>query len=98
MKTLNVRPKRLLDLQGGIKLVDSSETEGAAYIILSHCWGKAYLIRLLKSNEGQFRKGDITGLPKTFREAIQVTRDLGYRYIWIDSLCIIQDSEEDWGH
>ena len=35
-------------------------------------------------------------LPKTFRQAIKVTRDLGGRFIWIDSLCIIQDSVEDW--
>jgi hypothetical protein len=35
-------------------------------------------------------------LPKTFRQAFKVTRDLGGRFIWIDSLCIIQDSVEDW--
>ncbi|KAH7115893.1 heterokaryon incompatibility protein-domain-containing protein, partial [Dendryphion nanum] len=35
-------------------------------------------------------------LPKTFRDAVQVTRELGVRYLWIDSLCIIQDSREDW--
>lgn len=94
-------PARLLDLEGGIKLVDYTETgENTPYVTLSHCWGKAHLICLLESNEDQFRRGDITGLPKTFLEAIQVTRDLGYRYIWIDSLCIIQDSENgvDWLH
>ena len=35
-------------------------------------------------------------LPKTFRDAVTITRNLGIRYLWIDSLCIIQDSEEDW--
>jgi hypothetical protein len=35
-------------------------------------------------------------LPKTFREAIQTARFLGFKYIWIDSLCIIQDDAEDW--
>ncbi|KUJ19671.1 HET-domain-containing protein [Mollisia scopiformis] len=35
-------------------------------------------------------------LPKTFNEAIKITRKLGLRYIWIDSLCIIQDSLDDW--
>lgn len=35
--------------------------------------------------------------PRTFRDAILITRALGYRYLWIDSLCIIQDSE-DWFH
>jgi hypothetical protein len=35
-------------------------------------------------------------LPKTFQEAILVTRDLGLNYLWVDSLCIIQDSKVDW--
>jgi hypothetical protein len=39
---------------------------------------------------------DFEELPKTFKDAIKVTRSLGLRYLWIDSLCIIQDSREDW--
>lgn len=35
-------------------------------------------------------------LPLTFKDAVQITRGLGVRYLWIDSLCIIQDSPEDW--
>ena len=35
-------------------------------------------------------------LPRTFKDAIQLTRNLGVSYLWIDSLCIIQDSMEDW--
>ena len=35
-------------------------------------------------------------LPLTFQHAIAITRNLGYQYLWIDSLCIIQDSKEDW--
>ena len=31
-----------------------------------------------------------------YKEAIRVTLALGYRYLWIDSLAIIQDSDEDW--
>lgn len=34
--------------------------------------------------------------PKTFLDAIVVTKALGLRYLWIDSLCIIQDDEDDW--
>lgn len=34
--------------------------------------------------------------PLTFQEAIQTARNLGYSYIWIDSICIIQDDKEDW--
>ena len=35
-------------------------------------------------------------MPATFRDAVTVTRDLGLRYLWIDSLCIIQDDDQDW--
>lgn len=35
-------------------------------------------------------------LSKTFQDAVEVTRRLGIRYLWIDSLCIIQDSAADW--
>ncbi|ETS76755.1 hypothetical protein PFICI_12142 [Pestalotiopsis fici W106-1] len=35
-------------------------------------------------------------LPRTFRDAIYVTRQLGYSYLWIDSFCIIQDDQKDW--
>ena len=35
-------------------------------------------------------------LPLTFQHAISITRKLGYQYLWIDSLCIIQDSNKDW--
>jgi hypothetical protein len=38
----------------------------------------------------------ITGLPPTFQDAVLITRQLGIQYLWIDSLCILQDSKEDW--
>lgn len=38
----------------------------------------------------------ISSLPRTFRDAILVARNMGVRFLWIDSLCILQDSESDW--
>jgi hypothetical protein len=35
-------------------------------------------------------------LPRLFQDAILITRRIGYRYLWIDSLCIVQDSPNDW--
>ncbi|KAK8131366.1 hypothetical protein PG984_007804 [Apiospora sp. TS-2023a] len=91
------RPARLLDLQHGVRLVDSSKAEVAPYVTLSHCWGDpTHVTRLLSSNEALFRQGQIRGLPQTFLDAIYVTMELGYRYLWVDSLCIIQDSKQDW--
>ena len=67
------------------------------YVALSHCWGKTNTAILKKRTLRTMTNGiDWSKLPKTFQDAIYVTRRLGFRYLWIDSLCIIQDSAEDW--
>nr|POE76180.1 hypothetical protein CFP56_59660 [Quercus suber] len=67
------------------------------YVALSHCWGKHQLLRTLKANmDDHFVGIALEKLPKTFREAMVVTKHLGIEYIWIDSLCIVQDDNEDW--
>ncbi|RKK88459.1 hypothetical protein BFJ69_g314 [Fusarium oxysporum] len=64
---------------------------------LSYRWAKNLSIVLLNSNLEEFRRSaPISRLPKTFKEAITVARRLSIKYLWIDSLCIIQDSPEDW--
>ncbi|KAL8684922.1 MAG: hypothetical protein Q9218_008069, partial [Villophora microphyllina] len=66
---------------------------------LSHRWGAASFLKLTLSNLADLVKGfSIAGLPRTFQDAIAVARRLGCKYIWIDSLCIIQNSTEDWIH
>ena len=67
------------------------------YVALSHCWGETNTA-ILKEDTLRTMTGGIdwSQLPKTFQDAIYVTRRLGFRYLWIDSLCIIQDSTEDW--
>lgn len=67
------------------------------YATLSHCWGSSQPIRLLKGNHQEFLNGiALSSLPKTFREAITLCVALDIEYLWIDSLCIIQDSKADW--
>jgi Heterokaryon incompatibility protein (HET) len=67
------------------------------YFCLSYCWGKKEFPRLTVDNLTEFTNGlNYHELPATIRDAIQVTRWMGYKYLWIDSLCIVQDSEEDW--
>lgn len=64
---------------------------------LSHCWGKTVTIKLTSHTfEERLRGIPMADMPRNFRDAIVVTRILGIRYLWIDSLCIIQDSSEDW--
>jgi hypothetical protein len=94
-------PKRVLDLgdcPDGIRLLEDSD-ETAPYICLSHCWGdKAYHpLQTTSQNISSHRRGvPFAYLPKTFQEAATIVRRLGYKYLWIDSLCIIQDDKEDW--
>jgi hypothetical protein len=104
-KSRKRQPSRLLEFtlrpdesDDIIRLVDKrSLPEDVEYVALSHCWGKTQVYKLQKRTEPELRKGiPISSLAKTFRDAIEVCRWLDYKYIWIDSLCIKQDSTEDW--
>ncbi|KAL0938039.1 heterokaryon incompatibility protein [Colletotrichum truncatum] len=67
------------------------------YMTLSHCWGTHPIIRTTTDTiSDHFKTLPLSKLPKTFRDAILVTRAVGIQYLWIDSLCIIQDSKTDW--
>lgn len=74
------------------------------YVTLSHCWGRKDFAKLSVSNIEEFQS---QGIPwsgicsnRNFSDACEVAHRLNVRYIWIDSLCIIQDSEggQDWEH
>ncbi|KAH8648877.1 heterokaryon incompatibility protein-domain-containing protein, partial [Ilyonectria robusta] len=67
------------------------------YLTLSHNWGQSVHCKLLSTNLQQYQQFIPTShLSKTFREATLLTATLGFSYIWIDALCIIQDSAADW--
>ncbi|KAK0667408.1 heterokaryon incompatibility protein-domain-containing protein [Cercophora samala] len=99
-------PTRLLKVTGEkIRLVDSRDitlSEGQplpAYLTLSHSWGpnSHTQIKATSTNIWVLRRGlSFRQLSKTFQDAVMVTRELGFGYIWIDSLCIIQDDRHDW--
>ncbi|MCJ1350539.1 MAG: hypothetical protein MMC33_000520 [Icmadophila ericetorum] len=75
----------------------SKPNEKGRYVALSHCWGGiSPLITSLASFNKHVQNIRYSHLPQTFRNAIEVTRRLDVEYLWIDSLCIIQDSMEDW--
>ncbi|CAM1508565.1 Fc.00g054130.m01.CDS01 [Cosmosporella sp. VM-42] len=67
------------------------------YIALSHCWGARPVLQTTSKNlTSHLLYIPDAFLPKTFLDAISLCRKLNVRYLWIDSLCIIQDSDEDW--
>ena len=77
-------------------LYSASGARGA-YLVLSHCWGGELAQKTTAQNIVIHQQGmPLQSLPATFRDAVLITRRLGFRYLWIDALCIIQDSDEDW--
>jgi hypothetical protein len=97
-------PTRLIDVgtrnsSHNPRLVICSEsTEGAGtYLALSHCWGGDIDFKTTVNNLHCMRAEiSMTNMPQNFRDAVEITQKLGFRYIWIDSLCIVQDSVKDW--
>ena len=89
-----------------VRIVDNTDLEEIKarrrrdYVALSHCWGHGKtpeFTKLLISNLDAFKKSiPFDQLPPNFQHAIIITTQLGYAYLWVDSLCIIQKSEEDW--
>ncbi|OTB00460.1 hypothetical protein M426DRAFT_267536, partial [Hypoxylon sp. CI-4A] len=93
-------PTRVLDVSRDPDTIFLHEPNGAEkgpYIALSHCWGGIVPIMTTTKTIDDFKTGiSIEAFPRTFQDAISVTRQLRCRYLWIDSLCIIQDDKEDW--
>ncbi|APA11782.1 hypothetical protein SS1G_05279 [Sclerotinia sclerotiorum 1980 UF-70] len=97
-------PSRLLDLSGeqgqSIRLVETMHFVDATelYATLSHRWGNSHFIQTNRQTlQKHIKTGiEICDLPKTFADVVTILRTLRIRYVWIDSLCIIQHDDEDW--
>ncbi|KAH6661757.1 heterokaryon incompatibility protein-domain-containing protein [Halenospora varia] len=96
-------PTRVLDVgdprnSDSLRLHCTEGGERGRYIALSHCWGnlnESQKFCTFGCNIDSLRKGiDFDKLPKTFQDAVIVTRELGERFLWIDSICIIQSHEK----
>ncbi|KAH8762824.1 heterokaryon incompatibility protein-domain-containing protein [Hyaloscypha finlandica] len=107
-REVNFMPPRILDLRNDrVRLVEDTQSmTGCSYVALSHCWGVyPTACKLNASNRSSFCT-DIpeASLPQTFKDAVFISRALGFQWLWIDSLCIIQNSpnenedqhHEDW--
>ncbi|EAA35813.2 hypothetical protein NCU07502 [Neurospora crassa OR74A] len=101
-------PTRLIYIhdESSVQLIETKkEVKSHAYVAFSHCWGKSEALKLLQDDLDKGTRGNIEelrsliqvqSLPTSYREAISVSLALGFRHIWIDSLCIIQNSRDDW--
>ena len=99
-----ILPTRLLDVEIIEKsqkprlIVTKYQQRPIHYLTLSHHWTESSKTQATtRDNLAQrLQEMSLNSLSQTFRDAIYITRQLGYRYIWIDSLCIVQDDGRDW--
>lgn len=97
-------PKRVLQIgpasNDGIRLVeqgDSDRQEAEPYIALSHCWGRTQHLTTEGNTLGRRKKNiPFASMSRNFQDAITIARKLDIQYVWIDSLCIVQDDAKDW--
>ncbi|KAL6790832.1 heterokaryon incompatibility domain-containing protein [Trichoderma sp. SZMC 28012] len=105
--TSDFLPTRLIDVQplgpdGDVVLRNGGDIPaGSPYVALSHCWGPngrtEIKCRTLSGNLfSQLHRIPRSSLSQTFQDAVDFTRRLGMRFLWIDCICIIQEDKDDW--
>lgn len=97
------RPTRLLDVgtegRPYIRLYETQPKDTMEYLALSHPWGSPPHFCTYPTNIDEHKQQiNFHSLPLTFQHAVTVTRSLGVRYLWIDSICIIQGPDGDFIH
>lgn len=98
-------PTRVIDVGDKTRAPFLFRSQGmkGRYCALSYCWGKATansdFYKTTKANLLSHENAmPLHELPATLRDAIVVARDLGFQYIWIDAICIVQDDGVEWAH
>ncbi|KAF9456982.1 heterokaryon incompatibility protein-domain-containing protein [Collybia nuda] len=97
----SILPTRVLDCSdpSRLRLVTTDPSKKDYFAALSYVWGGPQLHCTTMKNFNAYKTFiDPVKIPKTIRDAIIVTRRLGLRYLWVDSFCIIQDSDDDKAH
>ncbi|KAF2435334.1 HET-domain-containing protein [Tothia fuscella] len=98
-------PKRVIDVGGngnGSQPIKVLGTRGmrAKYTAMTHCWGNAAAKSPIVSVQSNIARRchaiEWDELPRSFQDAVIVTREVGIRFLWIDSLCIVQDDHSEW--
>lgn len=97
----NFKPTRLIQISRTgsttmCRLRDMSSMTTEPYAALSYCWGGNQPFKTTTATLPQNLEGiELERLPRTLQDAVFVTQQLGLRFLWIDALCIVQDSTED---
>lgn len=94
-------PGRLIEINatsGRARLVSVASLHSLPeFVALSYCWGLAGNLKTLKATLSRMEEGiPVDALPLTVKQALQVVRALGFCYLWVDALCIVQDDDVDW--
>jgi hypothetical protein len=96
----NELPTRVIDVghdgASVVRLHERRSGETGDWIALSYRWGSLPHFSTTRKNLSSHVAGmDLKSMPRTFQDAIKVTRALGQRYLWIDSICIVQGGHGD---
>lgn len=105
-------PRRLLDLgptdQSLPRVVDTTSSSGEStidrpckYATLSYCWGppqdaSQQLLLTAESKDTLYEGLSMKHLTPVVRDAVTTCRTLGFRFLWVDALCILQHNIADW--
>lgn len=99
-----VLPARLVDIhpngdQRCVRVVDSasimSQTKAVDYVALSHFWSDSQVTLTTDKLQATGTSVKLSSLSDALNTAIATAQGLGYRYVWTDSLCVLQDNEDD---
>jgi len=98
------RPRWLVDVVDGCICSGALTLDGSQppYVTLSYTWGMTATLQANSSNFAQLQEpgvlfsGDMSAqMPQTIRDAVGITKAIGYRFLWVDSLCIQQDARDE---
>ncbi|WYZ44613.1 hypothetical protein EsH8_VII_001049 [Colletotrichum jinshuiense] len=95
------KPTRIIDIgnkpEGEVVVKSTAGLDIPAYLCLSYCWGgpQELICKSSKIHPSQSWLAPYDRVPAGFKDTFKIARKLGFRYVWIDSLCIIQDDPED---
>lgn len=93
-------PTRLIDVgdkdDPKLRLIETPLRNDLRYLVLSCKWGPFSHFNTTSKNVASHNyRIEFEELPKTFQDAVVISRELGVQYLWIDSVCIIVDVVKD---